>query len=103
MFDAYELPDNTPVVKRFTAAVLAALAVMAAGVVLLVVLSSDRVAEAIKPKQVDVSFRPPPPPPPPAKIDNPPPPPPKKVAAPRPVLALEPPPVAAPAPAPAAA
>jgi protein TonB len=104
MFDAYELPDHSPVVKRFTAAVLAALAVMAGGVVVLVVLSSDRVAEAIKPKQVDVSFRPPPPPPPVAKIDNPPPPPPKKVAAPKPVLALEPPPVAAPAPAaPAAA
>lgn len=105
MFDAYELQDSTPTVKRFTAAVLAALSVMAAGVVLLVVLSSDKVAEAIKPKQVDVSFRPPPPPPPPAKIENPPaPPPPKRVAAPKPPPPIaEPVPVAAPAPPPPAA
>jgi protein TonB len=85
--------------------VLAALSVMAAGVVLLVVLSSDEVAEAIKPKQVDVTFRPPPPPPPPAKIENPPPPPPKRISAPTPPPTMaEPVPVAAPAPpAPAAA
>ncbi|MEW6435060.1 MAG: TonB family protein [Myxococcota bacterium] len=104
MFDAYELQDSTPTVKRFTAAVLAALAVMAAGVVLLVVLSSDKVAEAIKPKQVDVSFRPPPPPPPPAKIENAPKPPPKRAAAPKPPPPVaEPLPVAAPAPPPPAA
>ncbi|MEW5742268.1 MAG: hypothetical protein AB1938_25350, partial [Myxococcota bacterium] len=72
MFDAYELQDATPTVKRFTGAVLLALAVMASGATLLVILSSQRVADAIKPKSVDVSFRPPPPPPEPVKIERPP-------------------------------
>lgn len=105
MFDAYELHDQTPAVKRFAGAVLAALGVMSAGVVALVVLQSDRVAEAVKPKTVDVSFRPPPPPPEPAKIERPPPPPPKKVkvVTPPPPAVVEPPPVAAPAPPPPAA
>jgi protein TonB len=98
MFDAYELQDATPSVKRFAGAVVAALAVMAAGALLLAVLSSERVVQAVKPKQVDVSFRPPPPPPAPARIENPPPPPPRRVASPptAPVVAT-PTPAAAPA------
>jgi protein TonB len=101
MFDAYELVDATPTVKRFTGAVLLALGVVAGGAALLVALSSQRVADVIKPKSVDVSFRPPPPPPEAVKeavkIERPPPPPPKKpVVANLPPVA-ESPPLAAPA------
>lgn len=103
MFDAFELRTNADEVKRFSGAITAALVVMGVGIVALVVFGNRPIAETLKAKQVDVSFRPPPPPPEPVKLENPPPPPPpKKVAMvtppPTPAPVLE-----APAPAPAAA
>ncbi|MDP1823748.1 MAG: energy transducer TonB [Archangium sp.] len=108
MFDAFELqPDVSAIRKRVTVAFVAASFVLGGFVVLVAVVASSRPLEEVKPKQVDVSFRPPPPPPEPVKIEQQPPPPPKlnkPKPPPPPVLVAEalPPPQAAPAPAAAA-
>lgn len=108
MFDAFELqPDVSAIRKRVTVAFVAASFVLGAFVVLVAVIASSHPLEELKPKQVDVSFRPPPPPPEPVRIEQQPPPPPKlnkPKPPPPPVLVAEalPPPQAAPAPAAAA-
>ena len=103
MFDAFELqPDVSAIRKRVTVAFVAATVVLGAFVVLVAVIASSRPLEELKPKQVDVSFRPPPPPPEPVKIEQQPPPPPRlNKPKPPPTLVAEatPPPQAAPAPA----
>ena len=102
MFHAFELqPDVSAIRKRVTISFVAATFVLGAAVVTVSALASSRPLEELKPKQVDVSFRPPPPPPEPVKIEQQPPPPPK-LNKPRPppqavVAELAPPPQAAPA------
>jgi protein TonB len=102
MFDAFEAqPEVSDLRKRLTVAFVGATVALGAFVVLVSVVASSQPLEELKPKQVDVSFRPPPPPPEPVRVEQAPPPPPK-VNRPKP----PPPPVAAaapPAPAPAAA
>lgn len=96
MFDAFELQTDVGVMRRrMTVAFVAATFALGGFVVVVAAITSSRPLEELKPKQIDVSFRPPPPPPEPVKIEPAPPPP--KVVKPKP------PPVAAPAPAPAAA
>jgi|APLak6261678615_1056124.scaffolds.fasta_scaffold04143_3 protein TonB len=106
MFDAFELQTDVGVMRRrMTVAFVAATFALGGFVVVVAAITSSRPLEELKPKQIDVSFRPPPPPPEPVKIETAPPPP--KVVKPKPppppVVAEAPPPVAAPAPAPAAA
>lgn len=108
MFTAFELqPDVSILRKRMTVALVAASVVLGGGVTLASVLASSRGPGELKPKQVDVSFRPPPPPPEPAKIEQQPPPPKlvKPKLAPPPTVVAEVAPVvrAAPAAAPMAA
>ncbi len=99
MFHAFELqPDVSAIRKRVTVSFVAATFVLGAAVVLVSAIASSRPLEELKPKQVDVSFRPPPPPPEPVKIERQPP----KVTKPRPppqavVAEVAPPPQAAPA------
>ncbi len=101
MFHAFELqPDVSAIRKRVTVSFVAATFVLGAAVVLVSAFVSSRPLEELKPKQVDVSFRPPPPPPEPVRIEQQPPPP--KLNKPRPppqvvVAAVTPPPRAAPA------
>lgn len=107
MFHAFELqPDVSAIRKRITVSLGAATLVLGASLVGVGALATARGPEELRPRQVDVSFRPPPPPPEPVKIEVQPPPPPK-LARPRPpppvvVAELLPPPRAAPAPAAAA-
>jgi protein TonB len=106
MFDAFELQTDVGVMRRrMTVAFVAATFALGGFVVVVAAITSSRPLEELKPKQIDVSFRPPPPPPEPVKIETAPPPP--KVVKPKPppppVVAEAPVPVAAPAPAPAAA
>ncbi len=106
MFDAFELQTDVGVMRRrMTVAFVAATFALGGFVVVVAAITSSHPLEELKPKQIDVSFRPPPPPPEPVKIETAPPPP--KVVKPKPppmpVVAEAPPPVAAPAPAPAAA
>jgi protein TonB len=78
MFDAFEQqPDLSVIRKRVTVAFVAASFALGGFVVLVAVVASSRPLTELRPKQVDVSFRPPPPPPEPAKIEQQPPPPPK--------------------------
>lgn len=78
MFHAFELqPDVSALRKRMTVAFVAASFALGAAVVITAAIASSRPIGELKPKQVDVSFRPPPPPPEPVKIEQQPPPPPK--------------------------
>lgn len=103
MFTAFEQqPDLSAMRKRVSLAFVAASAVLCALVALVV--ASARPADPLRPKQVDVSFRPPPPPPEPVKIEQQP----VKVVKPKPppppaaVAEVTPAPSAAPVPAAAA-
>ncbi len=74
MFHAFELqPDVSAIRKRVTVSFVAATFVLGAAVVLVSAIVSSRPLEELKPKQVDVSFRPPPPPPEPVRIEQQPP------------------------------
>jgi protein TonB len=100
MFQAFEAQaDVSDARKRLTVAFVGATVALGAVVFFATVIASARPLEELKPKQVEVSFRPPPPPPEPVKIEQAPPPPPK-VNKPKPVVVTE---VAPPAPAPVAA
>ena len=102
MFTAFELqPEVSAIRKRVTVAFVAASFALGGFVVLVAAVSSARPLGELRPKQVDVSFRPPPPPPEPVKIEQQPPPPPKlnKPKPPQPTVVAEvmAPPTAAPA------
>jgi protein TonB len=106
MFHAFELqPEVSASRKRMVVSAIVATIFLTSAVAFASVIASTRGPEELKPKQVDVSFRPPPPPPEPAKIEVAPPPPPKvNKPKPPPVAVVEaPPPAPVAAPAPAAA
>ena len=107
MFTGFELqPDVSAIRKRMVVAFIAAAFAVTSGVALASVIATSRPETELKPKQVDVSFRPPPPPPEPVRIEQQPPPPklnkPKPPPPPTIVAEVTPPPQAAPAPAAAA-
>lgn len=107
MFRAFEQqPEVSAGRKRMTVAFVTATFALGGAIVLVSAVASARPLAELKPKQVDVSFRPPPPPPEPVKIEVAPPPPPKvnkPKPPPPPVAVAEVAPPPAPAPAPAAA